>query len=55
LIRGEHDGIAAEDDLWNFYKRLPNGERQFAIVPGASHAAALGNNRAQLWRVSIAS
>ncbi|MBI3708919.1 MAG: alpha/beta fold hydrolase [Proteobacteria bacterium] len=51
MIRGEHDGIAAEDDLWNFYKRLPNGERQFAIVPSASHAAALGNNRAQLWHV----
>jgi hypothetical protein len=28
---------------------LIRGERQFAIVPGASRAAALGNNRAQLW------
>src|SRR4051794_34655074 len=25
MVRGEHDGIAALDDLYDFYKQLPNG------------------------------
>ncbi len=51
LIRGEHDGIASLDDLWNFYKLLPNPDRQFSIVPGAAHALPLSLNRQQFWHV----
>ncbi len=54
LIRGEHDGIAALDDLLDFYKALPNPDRQFAIIPGAAHAIAFGLNRQQLWHVAHA-
>jgi alpha-beta hydrolase superfamily lysophospholipase len=51
MVRGEHDGIATEDDLLAFYRNLPNPDRQFAILAGMSHSVALGTNRHQLWHV----
>ena len=51
LVRGEHDGIATEEDLLEFYRRLPNPDRQFVVLAGASHAVALGFTRNQLWHV----
>jgi alpha-beta hydrolase superfamily lysophospholipase len=51
MVRGEHDGIATEDDLLEFFRRLPNPDRQFIVLPGASHAVALGLSRGQLWHV----
>jgi alpha-beta hydrolase superfamily lysophospholipase len=51
VVRGEHDGIATEEDLLDFFHRLPNPDRQFIILAGASHAVALGLSRSQLWHV----
>jgi pimeloyl-ACP methyl ester carboxylesterase len=51
IIRGEYDGIATEVDLISFYTKLPYADRQFAVLPGAAHALALGINREQLWHV----
>ncbi len=51
LVRGEYDGIATVDDLAEFYKRLPNGDRQFVILPGTAHSVALGVNRQKFWHV----
>ena len=50
MVRGEHDGIATED-LLEFFRRLPNPDRQFIVLAGASHAVALGLSRGQLWHV----
>ena len=49
LIRGEHDGIATLDDLLDFFKALPNPDRQFAIIPGAAHALTMSLNRQAFW------
>jgi pimeloyl-ACP methyl ester carboxylesterase len=49
IVRGEYDGIASLDDVLAFFDRLPNPDRQFALLPGAAHAIALGLNRAQFW------
>jgi pimeloyl-ACP methyl ester carboxylesterase len=49
LIRGDHDGIATVDDLFDFYKQLPNGDRQFVIVPETAHNAGFGKNRFLYW------
>ncbi len=49
LIRGEYDGIATVDDLSDFYKQLPNGDRQFVILPGMAHSVVLGLNRKLFW------
>ena len=39
VMRGEYDGIAGFDDLVEFFKRLPNPDKQFAVMPGISHAS----------------
>jgi len=49
LIRGEHDGIVTVDDLQDFFKQLPNGDRQFVILPGVAHSVVLGLNRELFW------
>jgi pimeloyl-ACP methyl ester carboxylesterase len=51
IVRGEHDGIASEEDLLDFFRRLPNPDRQFVVLPGAAHALVFGHNRHQLWHV----
>ncbi len=51
IARGEFDGIATEDDLLNFFKQLPVPDREFVVLPGASHSIALGTNRRQFWHV----
>jgi alpha-beta hydrolase superfamily lysophospholipase len=49
LIRGDHDGIATVDDLFDFFRQLPNGDRQFVIVPQTAHNATMGKNRFVYW------
>ncbi|MGZ5195549.1 MAG: alpha/beta hydrolase [Ramlibacter sp.] len=39
ILRGEHDGIAGFDDLIEFFKRLPNMNKQFSVMAGISHAS----------------
>ncbi len=51
IIRGEHDGIATEEDLLAFFKALPNKDKQFIILPGQAHVAPLGVNRRRFWHV----
>jgi len=51
IARGEFDGIATEDDLLNFFRRLPVPDREFVVLPGASHSIALGTNRRQFWHI----
>ncbi len=39
LMRGEFDGIAALDDLIEFFRHLPNPDKQFSMMAGISHAS----------------
>jgi pimeloyl-ACP methyl ester carboxylesterase len=39
VMRGEFDGIAGFDDLVEFFARLPNPDKQFAVMAGISHAS----------------
>jgi pimeloyl-ACP methyl ester carboxylesterase len=39
IMRGEFDGIAGFDDLIEFFKRLPNPAKQFAVMAGIAHAS----------------
>ena len=39
ILRGQFDGIAAMDDLIEFFRRLPNPDKQFTVMPGISHAS----------------
>jgi pimeloyl-ACP methyl ester carboxylesterase len=39
VMRGQWDGIASFDDLIEFFKLLPNADKQLAVMPGISHAS----------------
>jgi len=45
MLRGEFDGNSTNDDLLDFYRQLPNGEREFVILPKTAHAVGYGINR----------
>jgi len=51
IIRGEHDGIATEEDLLDYFNKLPTRDKQFVIIPGLAHVTFLGRNRARFWHV----
>jgi alpha-beta hydrolase superfamily lysophospholipase len=54
IARGEYDGIATNEDLWDFFQQLPNGDRQFAIIAHAAHALGTCRNRAAFWHTAQA-
>jgi pimeloyl-ACP methyl ester carboxylesterase len=39
ILRGEYDGIASMEDLLKFFAKLPNPDKQFAVMPGIAHAS----------------
>jgi pimeloyl-ACP methyl ester carboxylesterase len=51
MVRGEHDGNSTNDDLLEFYRQLPNGDRQFVILPQTAHSLGYSKNRHLLWYV----
>jgi len=44
VMRGQWDGIASFDDLIEFFKKLPNPDKQFVVMPGISHASLQQKN-----------
>jgi pimeloyl-ACP methyl ester carboxylesterase len=44
ILRGEFDGIASFDDLLEFFRLLPNADKQFIVIPGAAHSGLHGKN-----------
>jgi alpha-beta hydrolase superfamily lysophospholipase len=49
MVRAEHDGNSTNEDLLDFYTQLPNGDRQFVILPHTAHSIVYSNNRHLLW------
>ena len=45
MLRGEHDGNSTNEDLLDFYTQLPNGDRQFIILPHTAHSVGYSRNR----------
>jgi pimeloyl-ACP methyl ester carboxylesterase len=39
IMRGQWDGIASMEDLLAFFAKLPNPDKQFAVMPGIAHAS----------------
>jgi alpha-beta hydrolase superfamily lysophospholipase len=54
LIRGERDGIASFDDLFDFYRQLRNGDRVFITLPNTAHSPDFAKNRHLLWHATHA-
>ena len=49
MLRGEFDGNSTNDDLLDFYRQLPDGDRQFSILPLTAHRAGYSINRHLLY------
>jgi len=51
MLRGDHDGISTNADLLDFYNQLPNGDRQFVILPYVAHSITDAKNRHMAFHV----
>ena len=51
ILRGEYDGIAGMDDLIDFYKLLPNPDKQFSVMAGISHASFQQKNYMMVYQI----
>ncbi len=51
MLRGDHDGISTNEDLLDFYRQLPNGDREFVILPNVAHSIGYAKNRHMAWHV----
>jgi pimeloyl-ACP methyl ester carboxylesterase len=51
VMRGQWDGIAAFDDLIEFFRRLPNPDKQFCVMPGISHASFQQKNYLTVYHI----
>jgi pimeloyl-ACP methyl ester carboxylesterase len=45
MLRGDHDGISTDADLFDFFRQLPNGDRQFVVLPNIAHSIGYAKNR----------
>jgi pimeloyl-ACP methyl ester carboxylesterase len=51
VMRGQWDGIAGMDDLIEFFKRLPNPDKQFTVMAGISHASFQQKNYMMVYHI----
>ena len=51
VLRGQYDGIAGFDDLIEFFKRLPNPDKQFSVLAGISHASFQQKNYRMVYHI----
>lgn len=51
IMRGEYDGIAGFDDLTDFFKKLPNPDKQFTVMPGIAHASFQQKNYLMVYHI----
>src|SRR5215831_5652778 len=51
IMRGQYDGIASFADLLKFFERLPNPDKQFAVMPGIAHASFHQKNYAICYHI----
>jgi pimeloyl-ACP methyl ester carboxylesterase len=51
ILRGQFDGIAGFDDLLEFFRRLPNPDKQFSVMAGISHASFQQKNYLTVYHI----
>jgi pimeloyl-ACP methyl ester carboxylesterase len=54
VMRGQYDGIAGFDDLVEFFRRLPNPDKQFSVMAGISHASFQQKNYLMVYHILLA-
>ena len=53
IMRGQYDGIASIGDLIAFFEKLPNPDKQFAVMPGIAHASFQQKNYALVYHLLL--
>ncbi len=53
LVKGEYDGISTLEDLQDFFAKLPNGDRQLAVIRGAAHSVILSRSHKAFQHVAL--
>ena len=53
VMRGQWDGIASFEDLIEFFRRLPNPDKQFTVMPGISHASFQQKNYLLVYHILL--
>jgi pimeloyl-ACP methyl ester carboxylesterase len=53
IMRGQWDGIASFEDLIEFFRLLPNPDKQFAVMPGISHASMQQKNHLIVFHILL--
>jgi len=51
ILRGQYDGIAALDDLLEFFKCLPNPDKQFSVMAGISQTSFQQKNYLMVYQI----
>ena len=51
VMRGQWDGIASFEDLSAFFAKLPNPDKQFAVMPGIAHSSTRSKNWALVFHL----
>src|SRR5262245_9175581 len=51
IMRGQYDGIASVQDVVNFFVKLPNPDKQFALMPGIAHSSMRSKNWALVYHL----
>ncbi|MCB1743861.1 MAG: alpha/beta fold hydrolase [Gammaproteobacteria bacterium] len=51
IFRGDHDGIATDQDVLGFFARLPTRDKQLILSSGQPHNTSLGINRHRFWHI----
>jgi hypothetical protein len=49
MMRGVWDGNSTTEDLIDFFMQLPNGDKQFVVLPQTAHSPGYSKNRHLLW------
>ena len=53
ICRAEHDGIATDADILDFFSQLPSPDKQIVKIGGLAHTAILGVNRERFYHALI--
>jgi pimeloyl-ACP methyl ester carboxylesterase len=51
VMRGEYDGIASLEDCLEFYRLLPNSDKQFALMAGIAHVTFQQKNYRTVYHI----
>jgi pimeloyl-ACP methyl ester carboxylesterase len=51
VMRGEYDGIASLEDCLEFYRLLPNADKQFALMAGIAHVTFQQKNYLTVYHI----